>query len=103
MIEVSVSQRIKLVQAWSFTLAPVVLFVPAMMLAGMGPCSYAHPFAMVAALAIFVLLELAAIPCFVQDARSAGKSLGAIFGIPLALLLMVLSAAFEFLTVTDYL
>ena len=98
-----VSGRFTFAQAWSFTLAPIVLFIPAVMLAGMGPCSYAHPFVMVAALAIFVVLEVAAVPCFIRDARRAGKSISAIFGISLALFLLVLSLAFEFLTVTDYL
>jgi len=91
------------VQAWSFTLAPIVLFVPVIVLSGIGPCTYAHPFVMVAALAIFVVLELAAVPCFISDARRAGKSISAICGISVALLLLLLSAAFEFLTVTDYL
>lgn len=58
---------------------------------------------MVAALTTFVLLELAAVACFIRGARRAGKSLPAIFGICLALVLLVLCAAFEFLTVTDYL
>jgi len=89
--------------AWALALAPLILFIPAIMLAGMGPCSYAHPFVMVAALAIFVGLEVAAVPVFIRNARRTGKSIPAMFGIGLALLLCVLSAAFEFLTVIDYL
>jgi hypothetical protein len=89
--------------AWGLALAPILLFVPAIMIAGMGPCSYAHPFVMVAALALFVVLELAAVPYFIRSARRAGRSLSAIFGISLAVFLLVLSLAFEFLTVTDYL
>ena len=96
----------KFAVAWSLALAPVLLFIPAITLAGMGPCSYAHPFVMVAALALFVVLELAAVPYFIRGARCAGRgisALSAIFGISLALVLLVLSLAFEFLTVTDYL
>jgi hypothetical protein len=81
----------------------MVLFIPALMLAGMGPCSYAHPLVMVVALVIFTALELAAVFCFGRDARSAGKSLSAKLGMGLALLLLLLSVAFEFLTVIDYL
>ena len=96
----------KFAVAWSLALAPVLLFVPAILLAGMGPCSYAHPFVMVAALALFVAFELAAVPYFIRGARRAGRSISAvsaILGISLALFLLVLSLAFEFLTVTDYL
>jgi hypothetical protein len=103
MEEIGLPRRSALMQAWGLTLAPIVLFIPAMMLAGMGPCSYAHPFVMVAALALFVMLEVAAVPRFVRGARRAGRSISAIFGIALAFCLLVLSLAFEFLTVTDYL
>ena len=98
-----VSGRFTFAQAWSFTLAPIVLFIPAVMLAGMGPCSYAHPLVMVVALAIFIAFELTAGPCFVRGARRTGKSVLAIFGIGLTLVLLVLIVAFEFLTVIDYL
>jgi hypothetical protein len=93
----------KFAVGWALALAPVLLFIPAVMLAGMGPCGYAHPLVMVAALAVFVVLELAAVPCFIRDARRAHKSIPAMFGISFALFLLVLSATFEFLTVTDYL
>ena len=93
----------KFAVAWALALAPILLFIPAIMLAGMGPCSYAHPFVMVSALALFVVLEMAAVPNFIRGARLAGRSISAIFGIGLALFLLVLSLAFEFLTVTDYL
>ena len=95
--------KAKFAVGWGLALAPVLLFIPAVMLAGMGPCGYAHPWVMVAALAVFVVLELAAVPCFIRDARRAGKSIPAMFGISFALFLLVLSATFEFLTVTDYL
>jgi hypothetical protein len=95
--------KAKFAAGWGLALAPVLLFVPAVMLAGMGPCGYAHPWVMVAALAIFAVLEVAAVPCFIRDARRAGKSIPALFGIGLAFILLVLSATFEFLTVTDYL
>jgi hypothetical protein len=96
-------RKAKFAVGWGLALAPVLLFIPAVMLAGMGPCGYARPWVMVAALAIFVALELAAVPCFIRDARLAGRSIPAMFGISLSLFLLVLSAALEFLTVTDYL
>ena len=96
-------RKAKSALGWGLAIAPVLLFIPAIMLAGMGPCGYARPWVMVAALAIFVVFELAAVPCFIRGARHAGKSVPAMFGISLALFLLVLSAAFEFLTVTDYL
>lgn len=89
--------------AWSLALAPVFLFIPAFVLAGMGPCSFEHPFVMVSAFVLFIGLELAAVPCFVKAARSAGKAISAMFGIGLALLLLFFSVAFEFTIVGDYL
>jgi hypothetical protein len=96
-------RKAKFAVGWGLAIAPVPLFIPAIMLAGVGPCGYARPWVMVGALAVFVALELAAVPCFIRGARQAGKSVPAMFGIGLALFLLVLSAAFEFLTVTDYL
>ena len=89
--------------AWALALAPLLLFIPAFMLAGMGLCTFSHPLVMVAAFAIFAMLELAAVSCFVRDARRAGESVPAIFGIGLALLPLAPSAAVGFLTVSDYL
>jgi hypothetical protein len=88
--------------AWMLALAPVVLFIPAFMLAGMGPCTFSHPWVIVAAFLLFIVLELAALPCFVKAARSAGKVLGAMIGMGLAILLLLLSVALEYYTVADY-
>src|SRR5579863_387738 len=93
----------KFVLAWTLALAPVFLFIPAIILAGMGPCSFAHPFVMVGAFVFFMGLELAAVPCFVKAARGAGKAIAAMFGIGLVLLLLFLSVAFEVTIVGDYL
>ncbi len=89
--------------AWSLALAPVCLFIPAFLLAGMGPCSFSHPLVIVVAMLLFIGLEVAALPRFVKAARASGKAIPAMFGIPLALLLLILSVAFEFSIVTDYL
>ena len=93
----------KFAVAWALALAPVFLFIPAIILAGMGPCSFVHPWVMVGAFMVFIGLELAAVPCFVNAARSAGKAISAMFGIGLALLLLFFSVAFEFTIVGDYL
>jgi hypothetical protein len=93
----------KFAVAWGLALAPIFLFVPAVMIAGMGPCSYAHPGVMIAAFAIFICSEIASVGLFVSDARHAGRVIPAIVGIGLALLLLVLSSAFGYLTAIDYL
>ena len=84
-------------------MAPVFLFIPAFILAGMGPCSFEHPFVVVSAFVLFIGFELAAVPCFVKAARNAGKAISAMFGIGLALFLLLLSVAFEFTIIGDYL
>lgn len=96
------SSAAKYVTAWSLTLAPVALFIPALILAGIGPCSVAHPIVMVVAFLLFVGLEMAALPRFVSAARSIGKAPLAIVGIAIALFLLVFSAVFEFYFLSDY-
>ena len=88
--------------AWSFTLAPVLLFIPAFLLAGMGPCTFEHPFVIVTAFLLFIGLEMAALPRFVRAALSAGKAPVAMIGIGLALFLLVLSVALEYYFVAEY-
>lgn len=88
--------------AWGLTLAPIVLFIPAFLLAGMGPCSFEHPIVMVMAFLLFVGLEVAALPRFVGAARSRGKVPVAIVGIAMALLLLVLNAVLGFYILSDY-
>ena len=92
----------KYATAWSLTLAPVLLFIPALMLAGMGPCAFAHPLVLVIAFLLFVGLEIAALPRFVQAARSAGKAPLAIIGLAMAVLLLILSAVMEYYVAADY-
>jgi len=82
--------------AWTLALSPLLLFIPAFMLAGMGPCTFSHPSVIVAAFLLFIALEVAALRCFVRAARSAGKGAVAMIGMALALLLLVLSAALEY-------
>lgn len=88
--------------AWTLTLSPFFLFIPAFLLAGMGPCSFSHPLVIVAAFLAFIVFEIAAFPCFVRSARSSGRVTGAMIGICLAFLLLVLSIAFEYNAVSDY-
>jgi len=88
--------------AWGLTLAPIVLFIPALMLAGMGSCSFAHPSVLVIAFLFFVGLEIAAVPRFIRAARSAGKAPIAMIGIAMAFFFMVLSAVLEYYFVAEY-
>ena len=92
----------KFATAWALALAPVILFIPAFMLAGMGPCTFAHPLVIVVAFLLFIVLEIAALPCFVNAARSAGKVINAMFGMGFAVLLLLLSIALEYYAVTEY-
>lgn len=68
----------------------------------MGPCSFAHPLALVIAFLLFVGLEIAALPQFVRAARAAGKAPLAIIGMGVALLLLVLSAVMEYYVTAEY-
>jgi len=91
------------VTPWALTFAPIVLFIPAFLLAGMGPCTFSHPLVIVIAFLIFIGCELAALPRFVAAPRSTGGGGRAIVGIGLALLMLVLCVALEYFFVTDYL
>lgn len=97
------SATAKYATAFSLALAPVFLFIPAMVFAGMGPCTFAHPSIMVLAFLLFVGLEIAAVPRFVSAARSVGKAPLALVGIAIALFLLIFSAVFEFYFVSDFL
>jgi len=92
----------KYATAWSLTLAPVLLFIPALMLTGMAPCAFLHPLVLVIALLLFVGLEIAALPQFVRAARTAGKAPLAIFGMTTAVLLLALSAVMEYYITAEY-
>ncbi len=92
----------RFVVAWSLALTPVVLFIPALMLAGMGMCGFTEPLVPAVAFLMFIVVEVASIRCFVQAARSSGKAIGAIFGIGLAAILLVANATLEFWVTADY-
>ena len=92
----------KYATAWSLTLAPIVLFIPAVALAGMGPCTFAHPLVLVIAFLLFVGLEIAALPQFVCAARAAGKAPLAMNGMGMAVLLLILSAVMEYYVAAEY-
>jgi hypothetical protein len=89
--------------AWSLALAPILLFIPAFMLAGMGPCTFSQPLVLEMAFLLFIVLEIVSLPCFVKAARSSGRVIGAMMGMGLALSLMVLSAALEYYVVAEIL
>jgi hypothetical protein len=84
------------------TLAPVVLFIPAFMLAGMGPCTFSHPLVLVAALLLFIVLEILSLPNFVSSARATGQAVGPMIGIGFALLLLVVNLTLEYYVVAEY-
>jgi hypothetical protein len=92
----------KLAVAWSMTLAPVVLFIPAFMLAGMGPCTFSHPLVLVLALLLFIVLELLSLPNFVRSARATGQAIGPMIGIGFALVLLAINAMLEYYLVAEY-
>jgi hypothetical protein len=92
----------KYAAAWSLTLAPILLFIPAVALAGMGPCSFAHPTVLAIAFLLFAGLEIAALPQFVLAARSVGKAQIAMAGMAMALFLLVLNAVLEYYFVAEY-
>lgn len=83
-------------------LSPIVLFIPAFFLAGMGPCTFSHPFVLVAAFLCFIGLEVASFPRFVSAARATGKVTGAMVGMGFALVLLVLCATLEYYFVVEY-
>jgi len=89
--------------AWALALAPIFLFIPAFLLAGMGPCAFSHPSVMLVALLLFIGTELVAMRWFIKAARSAEKVIGAFFGIGTALVLLAISATLEFFFLVDYL
>jgi len=88
--------------AWILAASPVFLFLPAFMLAGMGPCTFSHPSVIVMAFMIFIGLEAAAVRSFVLAARVQGKATVAMIGMALALFLLVLSAALEYYAVMEF-
>jgi hypothetical protein len=92
----------KYAAAWSLTLAPVLLLIPALALAGMGPCAMAHPQVMIFAFLLFVGLEIAAVPQFVRAARTRGKAPLAMIGILVALVILGFSAVMEYYMAAEY-
>jgi hypothetical protein len=96
------SLKSKFAIAWSLALAPILLFIPAFALAGMGPCTFSHPLVIVGAFLVFIALEIAALPRFVRAARASGKVIGAMMGMGLALFLLVLCTVLEYYVVAEY-
>ena len=92
----------KFVVAWGLALAPILLFIPAFALAGMGPCTFSHPLVIVVAFLVFIVLEIAALPRFFGAARASGKVIGAMMGMGLSLFLLVLCAFLEYYLVVEY-
>jgi len=90
----------KFVVPWVLALAPVLLFIPAVMLAGIGPCDFSHPSVLIIAFLIFIVLEAASLPRFVRAARATGRAIGAMIGMGLAVIVLFLSAVLEYYTVT---
>jgi len=88
--------------AWAFALAPIVLVIPAFLLAGMGPYAFTHPFVLVVAFLLFIGLEVTALFRFVKVARSGAAAL-AMVGMGLALVMLVLNAALEYYVAAEYL
>lgn len=88
--------------AWGLTLAPVFLIIPALMLAGMGPCAMAHPEVMVIAFPLFVGLEIAALPRFVRAARIVGRVPLAMIGMAVALVILIFSAVMAYYVTAEY-
>ena len=84
------------------TLAPVVLFIPAFMLAGMGPCTFSHPLVLVVALLLFIVLEILSLPNFVRSARATGRAIGPMIGIGFALVLLAINAMLEYYLLAEY-
>jgi hypothetical protein len=88
--------------AWTLSLAPVFLFIPAFWLAGMGPCAFSHPLVIMASCLLFAGLEIAAVSCFAKASRSAGNVVVALIGIVLAVVLLALNLTLEYYFVADY-
>ena len=66
----------KYATAWSLTLAPVLLVIPAVLLAGIGPFAVAHIEVLVIAFLPFAGRKTAALPRLARAARRAGESSG---------------------------
>ena len=90
----------KFVVPWLFALAPIFLFIPALMLAGIGPCAVSHPYVLSVACLLFIGLEAASLPRFVRAARATGRAIGAMIGMGLAVIVLFLSAVLGSYTVT---
>jgi hypothetical protein len=86
-------------RAWAMTLAPVLFFLPAFWLAGMGPCTFSHPAVMLIASLIFIGLEVAALRVFVRAFRF---SFTVIAGSGLAGLLLTASVYVGWMIVVEF-
>lgn len=93
----------KLAVGWTLVLSPMLLYVPTLIVAGMGPCAVAHPLVMVISFFLFVFLEIAAAWNFATLPRSSGWRVGAILGMATAVSLFALNVYFEYYMVHEYL
>jgi hypothetical protein len=97
------TRKSKLLVAWALALSPILLYVPTLMVAGIGPCAVSHPLVMVIAFLLFVLFEIAAGWNFATLPRSSGWRVGAILGMATAVSLFALNVYFEYYVLQEYL
>ena len=74
-----------------------MLFLPTFWLAGMGPCSFAHPSVMLLGATLFAGLEICGLRMFARNCRT---SIRAAFGMGLALVGLVASVLLAYLVYT---
>jgi hypothetical protein len=94
-----VTTKRKLATAWTLLPAPIILFIPALALAGMGSCAFQYPLVIVVADVLYVGMEGTAIWLF---ARNRPISIGPSCGLVLASVMLVLTICVELLLVTNY-
>jgi hypothetical protein len=94
-----VTAKGKLAVAWTLLPAPIILFIPAFALAGLGPCAFRYPLVMVVANALFAVMEGASLWFF---AKNRPVSIGPSCGLVLASIMIVLTISAELLLLTDY-
>jgi hypothetical protein len=85
--------------AWALLAAPVILFIPAFAIAGIGPCAFRYPKVIVVADALFAAMEGSALGLF---AKSRPTSIGTRVGCVLTFVMIVVTVLFELLLVADY-
>jgi hypothetical protein len=81
------------------SLVPVLLFLPAFWLAGMGPCTFSHPTVMLIASFIFSGFEIAALTMFI---RRFEFCFSALVGSGLAMLLLAGSVFLGYIMLYEF-